>query len=112
MGDYFLSVYGTFVPLLSSDHNRYIALQVDQIQNSVVTLVFAADDIRFVTNTFVSLLGQMGKGETDTDQVVGGNRSPGIIKEASVEDFEAQSKDGKLRAEIMNTGSITADYTV
>jgi len=52
VGDYFLSVYGTFVPLLSADHNRYIALQVDQIQNSVITLVFSADDIRFITNAF------------------------------------------------------------
>jgi hypothetical protein len=53
VGDYLIDNFGSFIPLLDAAHNRYIALSIDQIQNSVVTLTFSADDIRFITNRFV-----------------------------------------------------------
>jgi hypothetical protein len=39
-------------------------------------------------------------------------RSSGIIEKAFVLEFEAQSKNGKMRVQITNTGTILADYSV
>lgn len=49
-GDYLLSNFGEFEILQDEQHNRFLALKVKQVQNSVVTLTFPADDIRFITN--------------------------------------------------------------
>lgn len=41
--------------MLFSDTNntRYVAYDLDQVQDSVITLSMAADDIKFITNVLV-----------------------------------------------------------
>eukprot|EP00012_Vannella_robusta_P012838 CAMPEP_0206197456 /NCGR_PEP_ID=MMETSP0166-20121206/9065_1 /ASSEMBLY_ACC=CAM_ASM_000260 /TAXON_ID=95228 /ORGANISM="Vannella robusta, Strain DIVA3 518/3/11/1/6" /LENGTH=277 /DNA_ID=CAMNT_0053615147 /DNA_START=335 /DNA_END=1168 /DNA_ORIENTATION=+ len=88
-GDYLLGNFGEFELLEDEEHNRFLALKVQQIQNSLVTLTFSADDIRFITN-----------------------RSPGIIQEARIKPFEGGSKNGELLVTVFNTGAIVADYSL
>lgn len=40
------------------------------------------------------------------------NRSPGHIIEADIKGFEGLAAQGDLHVEFMNTGSVSADYTV
>ncbi len=60
-----------------------------QASTSLVTLTFAADNIRYVVNS-----------------------SPGKITDAFVLPFEAQSKDGRLVAVTQNVGTLSAEFSV
>ena len=64
-------------------------MEVEGDTNSIVTLTFSADDIRFITN-----------------------RSDGRINGVQVSSFESQSRDGALQVTVSNTGTIAADFTV
>ena len=61
VGEYLIGNYGEFSLFTSSVSNdRYLALKVEQIQNSIVTLTFPADDIVFVsTRCALFLLGTL-----------------------------------------------------
>ncbi|KAL6052198.1 Generative cell specific-1 [Balamuthia mandrillaris] len=89
-GSYFVKYWGKFVEqngILQKDSQRYLSFELEQLQASLVTLTFSADDIRFITNL-----------------------SPGRIVVAVAKDFEALSKEGKIEVMMQNTGFINADF--
>lgn len=88
VGEYFVDNWGEWVPI-SDQGTIYLAFFQTSIQASVITLTFSADDIQFITNV-----------------------SPGKIVSAQVDPFEALSKNGELRAQVQNIGSIVADFTL
>ncbi|EGG21289.1 hypothetical protein DFA_01170 [Cavenderia fasciculata] len=92
-GNYILSNFGSqmFASLdsSSSQANRFIKIQIDQIHQTQISLELKADQLRVIMNT-----------------------SPGKIIEAYVKTFEAMSNNGVLVASIKNTGVIVAEYDV
>ncbi len=56
---------------------------------TMVRLEMKADDLRFITNV-----------------------SPGEIVDATISNFAAKSREGKMNITVINVGSVTADYSV
>lgn len=91
-GDFLVSNFGAMLLGLDADGTavKSFVLQLgQQLDVSLITLTFAATDLRFVIN-----------------------ESPGNITDAYVKTFEAQSKNGELVATVKNTGSLVAEYSV
>eukprot|EP00850_Spirogloea_muscicola_P008924 SM000049S16695 [mRNA] locus=s49:93424:102369:+ [translate_table: standard] len=86
---YALTAMGAVSPHIAGDGNLSIAIVVDQILNSLVTLELNADNITYLVN-----------------------KSPGQIINATLPDFEAISSSGKMVVLVRNTGGIVADYIV
>eukprot|EP00850_Spirogloea_muscicola_P007694 SM000039S14524 [mRNA] locus=s39:595544:600916:+ [translate_table: standard] len=86
---YALTAMGAVSPYIAGDGNLSIAIVVDQILNSLVTLELNADNITYLVN-----------------------KSPGHIINATLPDFEAISSSGKMVVLVRNTGGIVADYIV
>lgn len=74
---------------LQSIANPYLAYQITDVQASVVTLTFAADNISFIVNV-----------------------ASGRIVAANISQFAANSKDGSLTVIILNTGGVAAEFHV
>lgn len=85
---YLLPRYGTFVPSLD---NTYFTLQYHPtgISNTLVALNIKADSVKVVTN-----------------------RSTGKIASATVENFTTFSRDGIIHVTAVNTGTLTASYSL
>jgi hypothetical protein len=95
-GQYFVSSFGDFFVLddgtgntAGQPNNRpYIAYEVSNVQASLITLTFVADNISYTVNV-----------------------ATGVILSLNVtEVFEANSNDGALLVTVLNTGQVPADF--
>eukprot|EP01080_Neovahlkampfia_damariscottae_P003731 gene3731-6619_t len=89
-GSSFISKFGDFIFSNSSSENQFVlSKRINQFQPSVINLIINGDNLKYLIN-----------------------KSPGNILKVYVQKFESLSKNGKLFAQVQNTGSISSKYSV